>query len=67
MHTVGKITLYIGIGLVVLGMLIGFTSMFMDSDNQAKFFLSIIPIGFVLLLTGTVMTQLSEPPDQTKK
>jgi hypothetical protein len=40
--------------------------MFMDSDNLAKFFIGLVPIGFVLLLTGTVMTQLSTPNDNNK-
>ena len=64
MHQVGRVTIYIGIALTVIGMIVGFTAMFMDSDNLAKVFIGLVPIGFVLLLTGTVMTQLSEPNDK---
>jgi uncharacterized membrane protein len=59
MHRAGKITLYVGIALIVIGMIVGFSAMFMDKDNLAKVFLGLVPIGFVLLLTGTVATQLS--------
>jgi len=66
MYQVGKITIYIGIALTIIGMLVGFTAMFMDSDNLAKFFIGLVPIGFVLLLTGTVATQLSAPNNDNK-
>ena len=66
MHQVGRVTIYIGIALTVIGMIVGFTAMFMDSDNLAKIFIGLVPIGFVLLLTGTVMTQLSAPNQSNK-
>ncbi len=66
MHQVGRVTIYIGIALIVIGMIVGFTAMFMDSDNLAKIFIGLVPIGFVLLLTGTVMTQLSAPNQSNK-
>jgi len=66
MHQVGRVTIYIGIALTVIGMIIGFTAMFMDADNLAKVFIGLVPIGFVLLLTGTVMTQLSAPNQNNK-
>ena len=61
MHRVGKITIYIGIALVAGGLIIGFSFMIMGYGNQAKILIGLIPIGFVLLLAGTVATQLSAP------
>ncbi len=61
MHQLGKVAIYIGIALVVIGLIVGFTTMFMDKDNLAKMFIGLVPIGFILLLTGTVTTQLSAP------
>ena len=66
MHRVGKITIYIGIALTVIGMVIVFTALFKDLDNLAKFFIGLVPIGFVLLLAGTVATQLSAPSSNNK-
>jgi len=66
MHQVGRVTIYIGIALTVIGMIVGFTAMYMDSDNLAKVFIGLVPIGFVLLLTGTVATQLSTPRTDNK-
>ena len=66
MHQVGRVTIYIGIALTVIGMIVGFTAMFMDSDNLAKVFIGLVPIGFVLLLAGTVATQLSAPKSNNK-
>ncbi|MDH5445592.1 MAG: hypothetical protein OEY52_08535 [Gammaproteobacteria bacterium] len=59
MYQLGRISVYIGILLVIAGMLIGFGSMMLDTDGKAITWLGIIPVGFVALLLGTVMTQLS--------
>jgi len=61
MHQVGKVTIYIGIALTAIGLIVGFSAMFTDSDNLAKVFIGLVPVGFVLLLAGTVATQLSTP------
>ena len=63
MHAAGKIAIYIGIAMTTLGLVIGFGAMLMDADNQAINWLGIIPLGFVVLLAGTVATQLSKPDD----
>ena len=63
MHKVGKITLYIGILLIACGIIIGFAAMFSDADSQAVNWLGMVPIGFILMLAGTVATQLSRPKD----
>ena len=66
MHQTGRVTIYIGIILTAIGLIIGFTAMFMDRDNLAKMLLGLVPIGFVLMLAGTVTTQLSAPKDKSK-
>jgi uncharacterized membrane protein len=63
MHAAGKIAIYIGIAMTLLGLVIGFSAMLMDADNRAVNWLGIIPLGFVVLLAGTVATQLSRPDD----
>jgi len=64
MHRAGRVSIYIGIALVAMGLIVGFTAMFMDYDNLAKMLIGLVPIGFVLLLAGTVATQLSPPRDK---
>ena len=63
MHKIGKITLYIGILLIACGIIIGFAAMINDADSQAVNWLGMVPIGFILMLAGTVATQLSRPKD----
>ena len=61
MHRLGKVTLYIGIALVAIGLIVGFSAMVLDYDHQAKLFIGFVPIGFVLMLAGTVALQLTAP------
>jgi uncharacterized membrane protein len=66
MHQAGRLTIYIGIALTAIGLIVGFTAMFMDRDDLAKMLIGMIPVGFVLMLAGTVTTQLSAPKDKSK-
>ncbi len=59
MYQVGLVAVYLGIILITAGMLVGFGAMWLDADGHAINWLGIVPIGFVVLLLGTVMTQLS--------
>ena len=61
MHLIGKATVYLGILMVVAGLVVGFTAMSMDSDSSAIQWIGLVPLGFLMLLLGTVMTQLSRP------
>ena len=61
MHRFGTIATVAGILLIIAGMLIGFGLLLSDKDDLALFFLGIIPLGFVLLLTGVTTTLLSKP------
>ena len=59
MHRFGVIATVAGILLIIAGMLIGFGLLMLDKDDLAIFFLGIIPVGFVITLTGVTTTQLS--------
>jgi len=63
MHRAGRVAVYMGIVMTALGLVIGFTAMFMGAQNRAIDWLGIVPLGFVILLAGTVATQLSHPKD----
>jgi hypothetical protein len=60
----GRIMLYVGIALIVVGMLAGFTVMFINRDNSAIAWLGLVPIGFISVLTGLVGILLSGPTDK---
>ena len=66
MYQIGRIAVIGGIFLITTGLLIGFSAMGLDFDGQAINWLGIVPAGFVVLLLGTVMTQLSGTKDQNK-
>ena len=64
MMLIGRLIIYAGIALAVVGLIGGFTAMARDADGEATNLLILVPLGFAALLTGTVMTQLSEPRNQ---
>lgn len=61
MHTAGKIALWLGLGLTVVGLLAGFPLLFLDHDDLAMLFLSAVPFGFLFLFSGIVATLLGKP------
>ncbi len=63
MHKAGRFAVIAGILLIVSGMVIGFTLLFNESENAIIWLGSIIPFGFIVLLTGMVTTLLSERND----
>lgn len=63
MHRVGQIAVYLGILFVAVGVVGGFTAMFLDADTLAVNLLILAPLGFVALLTGVVVTQLHRPSE----
>ncbi|MGD8484536.1 MAG: hypothetical protein PVJ63_02160 [Thioalkalispiraceae bacterium] len=67
MHKIGKITLYIGIVLIACGIIIGFGAMIKNADSQAINWLGMVPVGFILMLAGTVATQLSRSKDDENR
>jgi len=61
MHRFGKALLLLGAVMVAMGMAFGFWFLITDADNAAVSLLGLVPIGFVALLAGTVMTLFSHP------
>ncbi len=58
MHRIGRWTVILGILLTAIGLIAGFTAMFVDADGMAVNFLMLVPLGFAALLTGVTITQL---------
>ena len=56
--------MYLGVILIVLGMIAGFGAMLVKQDSAGIQWLGVVPVGFVVLLAGTVMSQLSRPDDE---
>ena len=63
MHKAGKLAVIAGIALIVIGMVIGFTLLFKEEENAIIWLGTIIPVGFIVLLTGTVTSLLSHNDD----
>ena len=58
MHKLGVITTLMGLILSIAGLVVGFLEMLHGNEN-AEFWLSLIPLGFVGLFLGVTLTQLS--------
>ncbi|WP_297529788.1 hypothetical protein [Thiohalobacter sp.] len=59
MHRFGRYAVILGILLTAMGLLTGFSALFLDADSLAVNLLMLVPLGFAALLTGVVITQLS--------
>ncbi len=57
MHKLGVITTLLGLILSIVGLAVGFWEMLHGSED-AQFWLSLIPLGFVALFVGVTLTQL---------
>ena len=57
----GVVSVYAGILLIAVGLIGGFGALFIDADHIAVNLLTLVPLGFAALLTGTVVTQLNRP------
>ena len=58
MHKLGVITTLLGLILSIVGLVVGFWKMLGGGEN-AEFWISLVPLGFVGLLLGVTLTQLS--------
>ena len=63
MLKLGRFAVFAGIALIVIGMVIGFSLLYKEDENAIIWLGSIIPVGFVVLLTGTVTSLLSHDDD----
>ncbi|MEW6132195.1 MAG: hypothetical protein AB1591_03385 [Pseudomonadota bacterium] len=58
MHKLGVVSILLGLGLSVAGLAVGFT-LAIGRGTGAEWF-TLVPLGFVLLLLGVTLTQLSK-------
>ena len=58
MHTLGVITTLLGLILSIVGLTVGFWTM-LNGHAHAEVWLGLVPLGFVGLLLGVTLTQLS--------
>jgi hypothetical protein len=58
MHRLGVVTTLMGLILSIVGLAVGFWQMVQGSES-AEFWLALVPLGFVGLLLGVTLTQLS--------
>ncbi|PIE00976.1 MAG: hypothetical protein CSA79_01660 [Thiothrix nivea] len=66
MVLIGKICFYVGLFLTVIGIIAGFGFMFAEINDWAKFFLMVVPLGFLLLFTGLSTGLLFAPRGSDK-
>ncbi len=64
MHRLGRIITWSGVILSALGTIAGLALM-SQQPQMAKFFLMLVPIGFVLLLTGVVTAVMTDSTDNS--
>jgi len=58
MNKILDVVPYIGAIIITVGLAAGFYFMFQENDDQAKVFLSLIPVGFLVLFVGVVTNML---------
>jgi hypothetical protein len=59
MHKLGVTTTLLGLILSIVGLIVGFWKM-LHGMEMAEFWLGLVPLGFVALLLGVTLTQLSD-------
>ena len=59
MHLAGTVLVWLSILLIVVGMVIGFGGMLAGAGEELVKLIALVPWGFLLLMTGTAMAQLS--------
>ncbi len=59
----GRLAVYTGIAMTTVGLVVGFTAMFMGRQETAINGLTLVPFGFVVMLAGTVAAQLGGRSD----
>jgi hypothetical protein len=63
----GVFTVYFGVVLVAAGVLAGFGALLLDADAIAARLLGLVPAGFVVLLVGTVASQLAQASNNSDR
>jgi len=63
MNRIGRYSVYLGALLTAVGLIVGFAAMFTSADSAAVNWLGIIPVGFMIMLLGTVISHLHSGSD----
>ncbi len=63
MHRIGVVFVWVGIISSAIGLVLGFADLSGGDGDKIGFWLNLVPVGFVFLLMGTAMTQLSKKKD----
>jgi hypothetical protein len=61
-HKAGVVAVWIGLLLILLGLVSGFTLLFLGHDDLAMVCMTAVPYGFLFLFGGLVATQLGRGP-----
>ena len=56
-----------GLMLTFIGLVAGFGLMFKGIDEWAKFFLMIVPVGFMVGFAGLTATLMTSPEEEKKR
>lgn len=60
MNKIFIIVPYIGALIVAVGIIAGFTYMYLGNDPLTKIFLGLVPVGFLILFVGVVTNMLKD-------
>jgi hypothetical protein len=60
MNRLGVVTSYLGFFCTIVGLAVGFYNLPSGDSEIIVFWLSWVPVGFILLLTGITTTQLTK-------
>ncbi|HHC73223.1 MAG TPA: hypothetical protein ENK54_10030 [Thiotrichales bacterium] len=58
----GRLLVRVGAVITAAGMVGGFGVMFVDADSPWVNLIALVPLGFVVMITGTVAALLSNAP-----
>lgn len=56
----GVVAVWLGFILTLLGLISGFSLLFLEHDELALLFMSAVPFGFLFLFAGLVVTQFGQ-------
>lgn len=60
MSKILNIVPYIGALIVAIGVIAGFTYMYLGNDHLTKVFIGMVPVGFLILFVGVVTNMLKD-------
>ena len=63
---IGKYLFVFGLVITIIGLVAGFWLMYRDIDEWAKFFLMIVPVGFMIGFAGLTASLMSSPEERKK-